>query len=148
MKLNMQVGLAVFLFLFAGVASAQDMREASLSNVQGEVLVRQGAGDWMPATSGMKITTADEIKTSARSSVDVLLDAGNVGDIQVKEKSVFKIDTMDIDPATGDKMTNLNLALGRILVHAQKLQGNSKFEVKTPTSTTGVRGTVFEVTVN
>ncbi len=147
MKLKVQVGLVVFSFLFSGVLHAE-MREATLSNMQGQVLVRQGASDWKPATPGMKIATSDEVKTEKKSTVDILLDNGNTGKVTVAEKSVFKIDTMDGDSNRGDKVTYLNLALGKILVHAEKLQGNSKFEVRTPTSTTGVRGTLFEVSVD
>jgi hypothetical protein len=34
-----------------------------------------------------------------------------------------------------------------LITHVEKLKGNSKFEVKSPTVITGVRGTVFEVVV-
>jgi hypothetical protein len=52
-----------------------------------------------------------------------------------------------VNKITGDKTTLLDLAIGKVLVQTQKLQGDSKFEVRTPTALTGVRGTIFEVTV-
>ena len=146
MNAKFQIGLVTFLLFFmSAVASADMARQATLTNFNGDVMVRQGAGDWKPATQGLAMQVNDEIKTSSGSTAEVLLDNGTVN---IKEKSHFKIATMDLDPTTGDKVTYLNLALGRIMVHAQKLQGNSKFEVRTPTSTTGVRGTVFEISVD
>ena len=44
--------------------------------------------------------------------------------------------------------TLLDLAIGKILISAEKLDTpDSKFEVKTPTSVVGVRGTAFSVEV-
>ncbi len=146
MNVKFQVGLVTFLLFFMSATVSADMaRQATLANFSGDVMVRQGTGDWKPAKPGLTISVNDEIKTSSGAKAEVLLDNGTVN---INEKSHFKIATMDLDPVTGEKITYLNLALGRILVHAQKLQGNSKFEVRTPTSTTGVRGTVFEVSVD
>ncbi len=150
MKIQHQkIGIVALALLFwGGVAIASEARQATISNVRGEVFVRQGQGDWKPAQSGAVLHKGDEIKTSAKGFAEVLLDNGKVGNIQVKEKSLFKIDTLDTNATTGDKFTLLNLAIGKVLVHAEKLHGNSKFEVRTPTSTTGVRGTLFEVSVD
>ena len=146
MNSKLQLGLVTFLLFFvSATASADQVRQATLTNFAGDVMVRQDGGEWKPATNGIVMKINDEIKTSSGASAEVLLDNGEV---QIREKTHFKIDTMDLNPATGEKTTYLNLALGRILIHAQKLQGDSKFEVRTPTSTTGVRGTVFEVSVD
>ena len=64
-----------------------------------------------------------------------------------KRGSLFRINTAETDPKTGNKMTLLDLAVGKVLVHAAKLKGGSRFEVRTPTAISGVRGTVFEVEV-
>ncbi len=145
---KLQLGLVTLLLFFvSATASAEQIRQATLANFAGEVLVKQDGGEWKPATPGITMKINDEIKTSSGASAEVLLDNGNTGSVKIREKSHFKIDTMNVDPTTGDKVTYLNLALGRILIQVQKLQGDSKFEVRTPTSTTGVRGTVFEVSV-
>jgi hypothetical protein len=65
----------------------------------------------------------------------------------VKEGSLFRINKAETDPVMGDKTTILDLAIGKVMVHVEKLKGNSRFEVRTPTALTGVRGTTFEVTV-
>ena len=146
MNRTLQLGLITFLLFFVSVtASADQVRQATLTNFAGEVMIRQGGGDWKSAMPGTIMKINDELKTSSGASAEVLLDNGSV---KIRENSQFKIDTMDLNPVTGEKTTYLNLALGRILIQAEKLQGDSKFEVRTPTSTTGVRGTVFEVSVD
>ena len=149
MKIGYQAMSVIAFVMLVGVssASAADAREATISATQGEVFVRQEQGEWMPAEPGMKLGLQDELKTDKHASADILLDKGNVGNVHISEKSLFKIDRMDVDRSSGDKFTMLNLAIGKVLVHAEKLEGASRFEVKTPTSTTGVRGTMFEVSV-
>jgi hypothetical protein len=95
----------------------------------------------------MVILSGDEVKTASRNSVDVLLDDGKTGRVEIKEGSLFRIQKAEVDLVTGDMTTLLDLAIGKILVKAEALKGNSKFEVKSPTALTGVRGTMFEVTV-
>jgi len=142
------MGLAIaVLFLMSGLAIADQARQATISNLGGEVLVRQGQGHWQSAQMGMVLNVGDELKTANGAFAEITLDQGQVGTVKVDQGSLFKIDSMDSNPATGDKNTLLDLAIGKVLVHAGKLQGDSKFEVRTPTSTTGVRGTVFEVSV-
>ncbi|MEI7751552.1 MAG: FecR domain-containing protein, partial [Candidatus Omnitrophota bacterium] len=100
-----------------------------------------------PAQDGMVILPGDEVKTASEGSVEVILDGGKVGRVEVKEGSLFRIAKAETDPATGDMNTLLDLAIGKILVKVESLKGNSRFEVKSPTALTGVRGTLFEVTV-
>ena len=112
-----------------------------------DVFVKCKGGTWMPAKDGMVILPGDEVKTAAAGSVQVVLDGGKVGRVEIKEGSLFRIAKAETDTTTGDKTTLLDLAIGKILVKVEPLNGISRFEVKTPTALTGVRGTVFEVTV-
>jgi hypothetical protein len=75
------------------------------------------------------------------------MDGGATGRIEIKEGSLFRIQKAVTDATTGDKSTILELAIGKILVKVESIKGNGKFEVRTPTALTGVRGTVFEVSV-
>ena len=149
MKIRFRViGLVAFALLFLGRAAlAADARQATISKVRGEVMVRLDNGEWQAAQVGTILHKHDEIKTSDGGFAELLLDKGEVGSVEVQSKSLFKLGTFDENPATGEKYTLLDLAIGKVLVHAEKLQGNSRFEVRTPTSTTGVRGTMFEVSV-
>jgi hypothetical protein len=127
--------------------TADGMRYGTLRKPGKDVFVKCRGGKWMPAADGMVILPGDEVKTASAGSVEVMLDGGKVGRVEVKEGSLFRIAKAESDPVTGDKATLLELAIGKILVKAESLRGNSRFEVKTPTALTGVRGTLFEVTV-
>lgn len=149
MKMKLQtIGIVVVGFLFiGGTVFAIEPRQATIFTVSGDVLVRQDSQDWQPAKVGMTLNKNDEIKTSEGGFAEVLLDDGRVGSVQIHPKSLFKLESLEQNGTTGEKHTLLNLAIGKVLVHAEKLHGNSTFEVRTPTSTTGVRGTMFEVSV-
>lgn len=119
----------------------------TLSKPGKDVFVKDRSGKWVAAEDGMVILPGDEVRTAQGSSVEVILDSGKVGHIEIKGGSLFKVSQAETDPVTGDQKTLLDLAVGKILVKAQALKGNSRFEVRTPSSLTGVRGTLFEVEV-
>jgi hypothetical protein len=122
-------------------------RYGVLKNPGKDVFVRSRDGEWLAAKDGMIILPGDEVKTARDNSVEMLMDGGKTGRVEIKEGSLFRIQKAETDSLTGDKRTLLELAMGKILVKVEALKGNSKFEVRTPTALTGVRGTVFEVTV-
>lgn len=142
--------LAVFLMVFAvSAASADDVRGAKILDLRGKVEVRTGGGSWQPATKDMQLYEKDEVRTGDDGFVSLELDkTGETGTFELPAKSHLRLSTLKRDKATGDKTTYLDLALGKVLVHAEKLEGASKFEVKTPNASAGVRGTVFEVSVD
>ncbi|HNX69599.1 MAG TPA: FecR family protein [Candidatus Omnitrophota bacterium] len=124
-------------------------RIAEINSTEGTVLFRKnGTEDWKTATKGMLLVENDEIKTGENSKAEILLDkGGETGKLNLAANTQLRLETMKQDPVSGDKTTLLDLALGRVLVKAEKFGGNSSFQVKTPTSICAVRGTVFEVTV-
>ncbi len=122
-------------------------RYGTLKNPGKDVFVKCAGGEWQAAKDGMVIMPGDVVKTASAGSVEVMLDGGKVGHVEVKAGSLFRINKAETNPATGEKTTLLELAVGKLIAHVEKLQGNSKFEVRTPTALTGVRGTVFEVVV-
>lgn len=147
------LGLLVLLSstpLFAEVAEVAKVdRVAEIGTIQGDVWFRKsGTEDWKGAAKGLFLLENDEIKTGENSKAEILLDAkGETGKLDLAANSQMRIETMKQDPSTSDKTTLLDLALGKVLIKAEKLKGNSSFQVKTPTSICGVRGTIFEVTV-
>lgn len=147
-KMN-KVTLTLILALMvpAGASAEDQPRQASILEVRGQVLTRLAGGAWQPAKVGTILKEKDEVRTGTGSFAKIRLDGGKVGDVDLQEKSYFRLHTMGMD-AKGNKTTLLDLAIGKVLIHAQKLKGNSKFEVRTPTATTGVRGTVFQVSVD
>lgn len=147
-------GTAILAFLawipaFAQVGqSSLSERQAVLSQIRGPVEVRIAGSRWQSAQLEMTLREKDEIRTGNGGFAEILLDrGGSSGKLELKAKSHLLLTSLTWDEASGEKSTFLDLAIGKVLVHAEKLKPNSKFEIRTPTATTGVRGTVFEVSV-
>jgi len=145
---RMLTGVLCVLFLSAPLF-AEVGRVAEIANLQGSVWFRKsGTTEWKGAEKGMLLLENDEIKTGDGATAEILLDtAGETGKLDLAANTQIRFETMRKDPVTEDKTTLLDLALGKVLVKAEKLQKNSSFQVKTPTSICGVRGTLFEVSV-
>jgi len=138
------IGIAAF-------AWAQDMkRTAKITSLEGSAEVKlAGDSNWFPAKVGTVLNEGDTIKTAANSKV--LMNVGEkaeVGIVEVSEKSQLQVAEMKMDAKEDTSKTLLDLAMGEVLIKAQKVHGDkSRFEVKTPTSIVGVRGTTFKVKV-
>lgn len=64
------------------------------------------------------------------------------------ENTEVTFDQMYFDNATELSDTLLNLTIGKILVTSEDLTPGSDYNVQTPTSLVGIRGTMFEVEVS
>lgn len=141
----------IALAAFAGPSllhAEEGAREAIVFKLKGTVDVKVNGGAWQPATAGMVLHEKDEIRTAKDSEAVLHLDQkGNTGKLELREDSLLRLGIMNWDNASQEKVTVLDLALGKVLVRAEKLTPNAKFEIKTPTATTGVKGTIFEVSV-
>ncbi len=128
---------------------ALEKRNAKITSLSGTAEVRPGGqAVWSPARSGMVLNEGDTLKTAPGSWVLVNIDNGKVAMVEVKEGSQMSLAELTADPQTDTSQTLLDLAMGEVLIKAQKVHGeNSRFEVKTPTSIVGVRGTTFNVKV-
>lgn len=141
--------LIILLIFGSSHAFSEEPRKAIVSEVRGNVEARLANLDWEPVQVGLVLHERDEIRTAENSFAAILVDDdGKTGKLDLKEKSHLKFNQLALEPVSGDKTTLLDLAIGRVMVKAEKLQGDSTFEVRTPNSTTGVRGTEFEVVVD
>ena len=123
-------------------------REAIISEVNGKVEIKTLASGWVPAKTGMVLTQGDIISTKADSSATLKLNGTEEATVNIKQNSQLGLAELMANDKEGIQKTMLDLALGEILIKTQKLRSKeSKFEVKTPTSIVGVRGTVFSVAV-
>ena len=156
--MNIVAVLCVFTLLMTGGHSLAYSQAApavvaerfvELEDMKGEVSVKSGADEnWKLATKGMRVSENGEIKTGKDSTAVILIDEkGSTGKVDVKQNTWMRIAQLGYDEKQENKKTLLDLALGQVLVQAEKLKGESSFQVRTPTSTTSVRGTVFEVKV-
>mgnify|MGYP001574211308 CR=1 FL=1 len=143
MVLVMLLGFATFAFC------AQTARQAVVQNVKGVVELKRAQELWMPVQSGAVLKQGDIIRTKAGSSATIKLEGTSENStVEMKENTQMKLAELFEDKAVSTQNTLLDVALGSILVKAEHLRAaGSKFEVKTPTSIVGVRGTTFSVTV-
>ena len=141
--------LVLFSFLLAMPAYALSPNQAKVTKITGEALCQKaGLPDWLKLETGMTLSQGDKVKTRADSEVVMELVGGaKTAEITLRRDSEFVFKTFQHDRESKTDTTLLDMSMGAVLVKAEKLAGSSKFEVKTPTSLVGIRGTTFEVQV-
>ncbi len=150
MKALRLVLLFVFVVGAAGLVSAdEELRTASILEIDGDVDVKSSGQAWVPAKQGMTLNQGDIVKTGNNSSAVLNVDGtGETATVDLDENSQLLFSELLIDKEKKTQSTLMDLAIGKILIKAQKLHSDeSKFEVKTPTTVVGVRGTTFSVEV-
>ncbi len=148
--------LIVLLTNFALPVFAQELqatkRNAKVVDIKGEVLVRlQKNKAWQAAETGMLLNEGDIIKTKDNSAavIHVMDGEEQAAVVDINKNSQLMISELKTDKKNAVEHTLLDLAIGKILVTARKLhEKKSKFEIKTPTSIVGIRGTTFTVEVD
>jgi len=106
---------------------------------------RGGAGDFGPALDGDLYKTGDVVKSSQNGRAVLTFFDGS--SLTVDPGSLVKVTTLNRLEGGGIQVT-IEQTLGRTWASVQKLKtADSKFEVKTPTSTAAVRGTAFVTNV-
>jgi hypothetical protein len=143
----------MILALFSGLALAQGtlrQRMARVVKADGDVQVMlKSQGMWRAAQEGMELTEGDIIKTGPRGAALLNIEGDSKGSlVRMREDTELNLDILKEDIATNKKVTVLDVSIGKILIQAEKLKEGSRFEVKTPTSVVGVRGTKFAVEVD
>jgi len=133
----------------AGLSFAEvEKRTATITDIKGKVEVKVSSGSWEAAKVGMTLTEGDIIMTKADSTAILNLSGIEEASVSMKPNSQMTLAELIMDRTKGSQQTLLDLALGEVLVKTQKLhEKESRFEVKTPTSIVGVRGTTFSVAV-
>lgn len=142
--------LAVLFFSFCCASFAKEVpRMAVVKETKGTVEVKTPKAKWIPAQVGMQLNQGDILRTQKGSTALINLDGkGQTATVEIKENSQLRLVELLVDKEQDTQATLLDLALGAVLIKAQKLHAEkSRFEVKTPTSIIGVRGTTFSVTV-
>lgn len=148
--------LILIMINLTSIGIAQNIQEskcgAKIIEIKGEALVKSSKEkNWLSAKTGMILKEGDVIKTGTNSAVVIQLLKENqeTAIVDIKNNSQLLIAEISKTDEKKREHTLLDLAIGKILVKAQKLHGEkSKFEVKTPTSIAGVRGTTFTVEVS
>jgi hypothetical protein len=125
------------------------LRVAEVIEIEGAVEIIGPDNAKQQATVGMEISEGYVVKTGDGALAVVYLNGvSETAEVEVKERTVMRIADFYEDRGDSTQETLLDIAVGEILITSKKLQAEkSKFQVKTPTSIVGVRGTTFSVSV-
>ena len=117
--------------------------EAIFEQVQGEVKVLGADSAVRPAQAGMLVQGGEIIETGAKSSARILLPDESV--LELKESTRIELNDSR-ENARG--ISSVLLYLGRMWGDiAKNLDGDTTFEVVTPSAVAGIRGTIFSAGV-
>lgn len=147
--------LLILMINFTAIVTAQNIQEskcgAKVIETKGEAFVKYfNEKNWATVNTGVVLKEGDIIKTGANSAVVIqfLKEGRETAIVDIKSSSQLLIREISKTDKKSTEHTLLDLGVGKILVKAQKLYDEkSKFEVKTPVSIAGVRGTTFTVEV-
>ena len=119
-----------------------------ITAVSGKSEVKKSGGTKkFNAFKGMAITQGDTIITGTDGKISLDLDANK--EVTIGASTTLTISQLvESAKALGGK-TSLKLQNGQVLIKVKKkLEGDSRFEIETPTAIMGVMGTEFFVSVN
>ena len=125
---------------------------------QGQAVVRAivGSADysadgkaWQKLTVNRVLKKGAVIKTAAMSHVDLFLKQ-NGPVVRVTADTMLGLDNLVFEDTGTDTVieTRLDLRNGRIQGNVKKLAAASKYEVKIPTGTVGIRGTLYDISAS
>ena len=141
-------GVALLITSIAITASAQDTPGYAQVKaiIGGAAQYSEAGGAWMPLAVDMTLRSGAVIKTDAGAHVDLFLDK-NGPVVRVMPDTTLGLDKLFYSDTGGDVVidTQLNLRAGRILGNVKKMAEASKYEVKIPTGTVGIRGTDYDI---
>lgn len=137
-------GLFIFLFFISMVLTAQTahaQKIATLEEVKGDVRVfKPGKTRGLKGRNGMALFQKSTIKTTNDDSfADIVYNKG--GKVRMMPKSEVILASADF--SKGKMKTKIDLITGKIFNVVDKLTEGASYEVKTQTSTSGVKGTIF-----
>jgi hypothetical protein len=139
---------ALAVMLLFGLTSAAGAAEiGQIKVVKGQVSIeRQGKA--IPATVGVRLQTADVIKTGADGSVGITMDDDSL--LSAGPNSALSLDRYVFDTATNQGRFDTSLNKGTLAVISGRIakQSPDAMTVRTPTAILGVRGTEFVVSTN
>jgi len=126
-------------------ASAAEIGQIKVS--KGQVSIER-EGRSVPAAVGVRLQTADVVRTGADGSVGITMDDDSL--LSAGPNSVLSLDRYAFDPTTRRGRFDASLNRGTLAVISGRIakQAPDSMTVRTPTAILGVRGTEFVVSVN
>jgi hypothetical protein len=126
----------------------------SAATAAGEIVYMEGDvkvyrdGEALPdyrVDVGFAVEEFDMIETGSRGFVELSLNYGNGGSLQVKPGTSFYF---EVEDTSTEPKSDVHMMAGSMAYRVGKLSGNSAFNVKTESVAMGVRGTSFDATVS
>lgn len=139
------------LIVFSAILLTNSMtivqRVARIANVSGSVtLKRANQHDFVPVTADRNAEAGSVLRTGPDGRATLRWANGTT--LRVAPNTTLTIDKCRFDKRRGTLLSLFTLSAGRVWVRVvEKLSAESKFEIRTPTATAGVRGTTFAVQV-
>ncbi len=120
-------------------------KAAIVTDLEGDVkVVTSGGSKTIVAFKNMRFTQGDKLLTGDGAWVSLKIDTDK--EIMVSENTSLGLE--ELNGSNDSVITLLALETGKVWTNIkEKLNGNSKYEIKTPTATMGVRGTQFYINV-
>ena len=143
--------LGVFLTVFlASYVFAAGANKIAVMAASGDVkAMSQGSSEWKKVNFGTMLNSGDTVVTGADSYADLSFNGSSEDAlVRVDPNTTMMIGAYETGQNLAAKKIALDLAMGDILVKANRLKNESQFQVRTPTSVVGVRGTGFKVQVS
>ena len=138
-------------FIFLGILMMQSLmvvqRIATVSEVVPPVWVQAAASDELkPLSEGARVLAGNLVKTGDAGQATLNWVDGSR--IRLAPATSLKVLKCSLNNNNGAKTSLFHLDVGRVWIRILEVLGErSKFEIRTPTATAGVRGTVFSVEV-
>lgn len=140
------------LLMVLGIVMMQSLfviqRIASVSEIAGEVYVKATADtDFRAITEDVNVLAGYMVRTGPTGAVTLNWVDGSR--VRLGPETSITVRKCSFNTSSKDSTSLFDLDVGRIWVRVlSALGGNTKFEVRTPTATAGVRGTIFYVEVD
>ncbi|MCX7711693.1 MAG: FecR domain-containing protein [Clostridia bacterium] len=129
----------------APVFAESTSRAAKVTDLSGTVNVQKSGGEKkFSAFKGMSLTQGDSISTGNDSWVELEIDDDKI--VKISENTQLGVAELAGSIESGDDQTGLKLWFGKVWTNIKKkLNIRSKYEIRTPKTVMGVRGTQFFV---
>ena len=136
--------LAVLAFS-GSFADAAEIGQVKVAKGQVDV---ERKGQTTPAKVGMRLETADIVRTGADGSVGITMADNSL--LSAGPNSILSLDRFDYDPTTNQGRFDTHLQKGSLSVISGRMakQSPDAMTVRTPSAILGVRGTEFVVSAN
>ena len=108
-------------------------------------LYKKGAEDWKEPKLNQAVSEGDKLQTEEDARVQITLSNGN--NIALQPYTEMTFDILRYDSTSGNYENTLAITKGRLSAVVERTTKQLTFQVKTPTSVCGVRGTFVEVVV-